>query len=139
MQESCRNVSDISENNNEENGDGSQSKTNSDYIRNKVNEESGRRKKEPDGKKLKLSDKVEIAFGTMQAIMREKRDKQKDDCATYGEMVAHKLRKLPSDYHRALAQRKIDDILYNMLIGVLRKQSGVISPEQSFVSENSSD
>ena len=121
--DSCRNVSDISESNNEENGEGSQPKANSNYMHNRV-KECGRREKEPDGKRFKLSDKVEIA---------------KDDCATFGEMVAHKLRKLPSDYDRLLAQRKIDDILHNMLIGVLRKQRGVISPKPSFASENSSD
>ena len=97
------------------------------------------RQEEPPAKIFKPADKAQLAFDTMQALVSEKRQRQKDPCGTYGEMVAHKLRQLPNDYQRALAQRQIDDILYNAVIVILREQSGDASCEPSVASHSGVD
>ena len=69
--------------------------------------------------------------------MPAKSEKYKDASATYGELVAHKLRQLPRDFHRTVARRQMDEILYNMLIAIHQNEGGAAPSSLTFASHSS--
>lgn len=137
LQESAANETDC-ESNPGTSGEGSHGQPAGDDNHAIGDEVSGSRREESPAKRLKPADKADLPFETLQTVMREKRDKYRDASATYGELIAHKLRQLPSDFHRTLAQRQMDDILYNMLIAIQQDEGGAASSQLSFASHSSS-
>ncbi|KAF2901265.1 hypothetical protein ILUMI_04918 [Ignelater luminosus] len=59
-------------------------------------------------------------FEAIKSATEERRAGARDEFAAFGEVVAHKLRKLPTDQERDVVQFKINELLFKASMGIFR-------------------
>lgn len=69
---------------------------------------------------INVPHKTDKSFETMKSVMEGRKAGVKDEFTAFGEVVAHKLRKLPTDQERDLVQFKINELLFKASMGIFR-------------------
>jgi hypothetical protein len=95
-------------------------------------------------RKIKCSDnKADKAYNIIESLWQNKMNKEsRDEYTSFGEVVASKIRKLPTAYERCLVQQKINTLLFEAEMGQFSSVSNKCSASStaespiSFMTDN---